>query len=59
MNQAKYEAARKLNDQENNLKIINEQIASIEALLAKAKASQALVGDLIRQQLLVVAAMPD
>ena len=51
MNQAKFEAARKLNDQENNLKIINEQIASIEAILAKAKASQALVGDLIRQQL--------
>jgi len=59
MNQAKFEAARRLNDLENSLNVINESIMQIETTLAHAKAIQSRTSQRIADARLAVDAMPD
>ncbi len=59
MNEAKYQAAKHLDELENKHKMIGEEIAAVEKMLSNARAMQALTAQMIAEQRAAVAAMPD
>lgn len=59
MNEAKYQAAKYLNELDNKHKIIGEEIAAVEKMLANARAMQALTAQMIAGQRAAIAALPD
>lgn len=59
MNQAKYEAAKKLNDLETRLKIIDETVVKTEDMLISVRQVQAMTRGQLKLLRAEVAAMPD
>lgn len=58
MNYAKYEAARRLNELENSNRMLRENVAKTQLLLEKTLRRIEQNEESIKQQRLVVAAMP-
>ena len=59
MNQAKYEAALKLNAQENSINLLKEQIAAVRAVLANAEAALEVAHISLAENRETVARLPD
>jgi len=59
MTPEKYAAAKRLNELENQHKVISEQIAQVEKTLIATKDMQAMTAMMIAEQRRAVAAMPD
>jgi hypothetical protein len=59
MNQAKLEAAQRLNQLQNSMNIINEHVAKLEGTLEFIRGLQAQTATRIAEQRRALAAMPD